>query len=299
MILRRIDLHSPKTSAVALHGIHPFGGAPHFDFVLRYNKDVILASMPKDAKEAEAGENLLGLGKSHQDEFVKDYKFKTVGPKDEQEIRNYFLTTHWKKLLQYCTDKSVSHAHGYVEINFDPKILELIADEALAKIGWTVEKVVPCIFEVHGEYRAKICYMFGNPETVFDIGWVYNPDVVIKPVEEDWKIPVKQASMSGRRRTASRVLVSHAYIHIEEYDCPVIIGGVTVKPGDLLAADRHGVVLIPGEISNQLADACKKAADAEMPVLEGCRKAIAEGKKVDLEELRQWRAEMASLRTLK
>lgn len=183
---RRIDLHSPKPNAVALHGLHPFGGAPHFDFVLRYNKDVVLAPMPKDAKEAEAGENLLGWGKSYQDDFVSQYKFKTVGPKDEQEIRNYFLTTHWKKILQHATDPTVSHSHGYVEINFDPKILELIANEALARIGWTVEKVVPCVFEVHGEYRAKICYMFGNPETVFDIGWVYNPDVVIKPVEEDW-----------------------------------------------------------------------------------------------------------------
>jgi len=98
---------------------------------------------------------------------------------------------------------------------------------------------------------------------------------------------------------ASRVLVSHAYIHIEDYNCPVTVGGITVNPGDLLAADRHGVVLIPKEIAPQLAEACKKAADAELPVLEGCRKAIAEGREVDLEELRQWRAEMARLRTAK
>ena len=72
-----------------------------------------------------------------------------------------------------------------------------------------------------------------------------------------------------------------------------------MNPSDLLAADRHGVVLIPNEIAPQLAAACKKAADAEMPVLEGCRKAIAEGREVDLEELKTWRAEMARLRAAK
>ena len=98
---------------------------------------------------------------------------------------------------------------------------------------------------------------------------------------------------------AKCLLVTHGYIHIEEYNCPVTIGGVTVNPSDLLAADRHGVVLIPSEIAPQLAAACKKAADAEMPVLEGCRKAIAEGREVDLEELKTWRAEMARLRAAK
>ncbi len=98
---------------------------------------------------------------------------------------------------------------------------------------------------------------------------------------------------------AKDLLVSHGYIHIEDYNCPVKIGGLEVKPGDLLAADRHGVVLIPNEIAGQLADACKKAADAEMPVLDYARRCIAEGKEVDLEELRKARAEMARLRTLK
>ncbi|MHC1758976.1 MAG: RraA family protein [Negativicutes bacterium] len=98
---------------------------------------------------------------------------------------------------------------------------------------------------------------------------------------------------------ASCILVTHAYIHVEEYDCPVKVGGLTINQDDLLAADRHGVVLIPGEIAHQLADACKRISDAELPVLDGCRKAFAEGREVNLKELEQWRAEMARLRVLK
>ncbi len=98
---------------------------------------------------------------------------------------------------------------------------------------------------------------------------------------------------------AKCLLVTHGYIHIEEYDCPVTFAGVTVKPGDLLAADVHGVVLIPNEIAHELGDACRKAAAAEMPVLDGCRKAIAEGKEVDLAALKEWRTQMAALRNAK
>lgn len=98
---------------------------------------------------------------------------------------------------------------------------------------------------------------------------------------------------------ASTLLVSHAYVHIEDYNCPVEVGGLTIQPGDLLAADRHGVVLIPGEVASHLAKACNLAGAAEMPVLEGCRRAIAEKREVDLNELRNWRKEMSLLRAVK
>jgi regulator of RNase E activity RraA len=96
---------------------------------------------------------------------------------------------------------------------------------------------------------------------------------------------------------ASCVLVSHAYVHIEDYDCPVNIGGLTVRPGDLLHADKHGVILIPHEIAPALAEACRKAQWAEEPVIHGCRERFVTG--VSLEELKAWRQEMARRRTAK
>ncbi len=41
------------------------------------------------------------------------------------------------------------------------------------------------------------------------------------------------------------VLVSHANVHIEAAACPVTVGGLVVRPGDLLFADQHGALLIP------------------------------------------------------
>lgn len=59
---------------------------------------------------------------------------------------------------------------------------------------------------------------------------------------------------------ASCILVSHAYVHIEEIGAPVSIGGLTVRTGDLLHGDEHGVTSIPIEIARELPEA---AADVE------------------------------------
>ncbi|MGE4282516.1 MAG: RraA family protein [Clostridia bacterium] len=106
-----------------------------------------------------------------------------------------------------------------------------------------------------------------------------------------------EADKIGYKYFASCVLVSHAYIHIEDYDCAVNVGGVTVRPGDLLHADKHGVILIPREIAPELADACKKAQWSEEPVIQGCREKFKTG--ASIEEIKAWREEMARRRVAK
>mgnify|MGYP006298508077 CR=1 FL=1 len=95
---------------------------------------------------------------------------------------------------------------------------------------------------------------------------------------------------------ASCVLVSHGYIHVEAVGVPVTIDGLAVNPGDLLAADQHGVVSIPLEIANRLPAACAHAAAAERPVLDPCERLLKEGKLADVNDLVSWRKEMVKLR---
>ncbi len=91
---------------------------------------------------------------------------------------------------------------------------------------------------------------------------------------------------------SSCVLVSHAYIHLEEVDCPVEIGGMTVFPGDLIHADRHGAIVIPHEIAEELPEACRAAMYAEEPVIQNCREAFTSSRTVSIEDLMGWRKEM-------
>jgi regulator of RNase E activity RraA len=62
---------------------------------------------------------------------------------------------------------------------------------------------------------------------------------------------------------ARAVSVSHGYARVESVGEPVTVGGLTVLPGDLLHADKHGVLLIPAEIAAELPAAADRVIAAE------------------------------------
>jgi regulator of RNase E activity RraA len=92
------------------------------------------------------------------------------------------------------------------------------------------------------------------------------------------------------------IMVARAESHLTDRNCPVHICGMTINPGDLIHADRHGALVIPPEAAPKLAEACRRVSDAELFVLEPCRRAIKSGIKPTVEMLRQWRGEMAKHR---
>ncbi|MBY6118437.1 RraA family protein [Mameliella alba] len=66
---------------------------------------------------------------------------------------------------------------------------------------------------------------------------------------------------------AGSVGPSHGFVHVTELDTPVEIFGLTVNPGDLVHADRHGALVIPADIVGQIAAAIQKMQDTEHLVL--------------------------------
>ena len=46
---------------------------------------------------------------------------------------------------------------------------------------------------------------------------------------------------------------------------------MTIQPGDLLHADKHGVCVIPLEIADRVAEACAEVERLERPLLDACR----------------------------
>ncbi len=72
----------------------------------------------------------------------------------------------------------------------------------------------------------------------------------------------------GFHAFAGSVGVSHAYVHVEGSGEPVSVGGLEVRPGDLLQADQHGVIAIPPEIAAQLPDAIRQLEAREKGVIE-------------------------------
>lgn len=60
---------------------------------------------------------------------------------------------------------------------------------------------------------------------------------------------------------------SHGFVHVTDLGTPVTVFGLTVAPGDLIHADRHGAVVIPPDVVDQLAAAIHKMQQTEHLVL--------------------------------
>ncbi len=67
------------------------------------------------------------------------------------------------------------------------------------------------------------------------------------------------------------ITVSHAYVHLVEVGTPVRIGGLVVKPGDLIMGDKHGVISIPLEIARDVPKAAQLVEDWERRVINFCK----------------------------
>ena len=70
---------------------------------------------------------------------------------------------------------------------------------------------------------------------------------------------------------AKEVSVSHAYVHLVDIGIPVTIGGLTVKTGDLLHGDKHGVSHIPFELADRIPEMVQTIADYEAKTIGVCK----------------------------
>jgi len=75
----------------------------------------------------------------------------------------------------------------------------------------------------------------------------------------------------GMHLFAGNVADSHAYAHIFDVGASVTVGGMEVRPGDLLHGDRHGVLTVPTKIAGAIPAVAAKMQRAEKRVIDFCR----------------------------
>jgi 4-hydroxy-4-methyl-2-oxoglutarate aldolase len=92
---------------------------------------------------------------------------------------------------------------------------------------------------------------------------------------------IPAAEMAGFHLFAGSVSVSHAYVHIMEFGTPVVIGGLKIKPGDLLHGDLHGVQSIPLDLASKIPRAAAEIISKEQEII-----TICQSKDISLEKLR-------------
>ena len=74
----------------------------------------------------------------------------------------------------------------------------------------------------------------------------------------------------GFNAFAAAVLVSHANIHIVDVNVPITVGGLTVKPGDLVLGDQHGVTEVPKELVAEMPAAVARVEAKERTIIDLC-----------------------------
>jgi regulator of RNase E activity RraA len=77
---------------------------------------------------------------------------------------------------------------------------------------------------------------------------------------------------SGYPVVAGSIGPSHGFVHVQEIGTQVEIFGMTVSEGDLIHADRHGAVIIPSDVIENLENAVKKLLSTEHLILEPARR---------------------------
>jgi 4-hydroxy-4-methyl-2-oxoglutarate aldolase len=103
-----------------------------------------------------------------------------------------------------------------------------------------------------GEVHARICMALGC------VAYVTNGAVrdlgAIEPL--------------GFQLFAGSAAVSHAYAHIVDFGGPIEIGGLGIKPGDILHGDRHGILSVPSHLVAKLPSMAEEIQAEEKELLD-------------------------------
>ena len=91
---------------------------------------------------------------------------------------------------------------------------------------------------------------------------------------------------------AGSIGVSHGFVHVVEIGTPVEIMGLSVEQDELIHADRHGALVIPGDVMPGLKSAIEKVVSNETIVLEPARSGD-----FDIEKLEEVWAKFEAART--
>ena len=75
----------------------------------------------------------------------------------------------------------------------------------------------------------------------------------------------------GFQLFAGNVAVSHAYAHIFDLGASITVGGMEVRPGDLLHGDQHGLLTIPAEVAGAIPAVAAGIQREEQKVINFCR----------------------------
>ncbi len=219
-LLRRINKIRPCPGIMALHGIEP-EGLVHFDIHWIYKKDAGLGP----AHGVERDSNLLLWNRHYIDAFYRGFPFRTAGADEEDALSRYFRGEHWQEGLEIIQRDDVPPLHINVETSVHPDDIGRAGMEALNEKGWQIDYFCPNVFLMHGEYTGKVVFMGREPEKVFDIGWRYDAEAIIKPTTTTWMFPERVGYDVMTSQQFDEELSQNEYVTLTADEIEAAFGG--------------------------------------------------------------------------
>lgn len=116
-----------------------------------------------------------------------------------------------------------------------------------------------------GDWRGPVC-IWGEVAATLYTALGCTAGVTNGPVRD-----IDEMEAIGFQTFAAGPGVGGGFVDVLETGEPVRIGEVTIKPGDLLHGDRHGMVKVPLHLVDQLPEAIRAHEEVERRVMDVCR----------------------------
>ena len=113
------------------------------------------------------------------------------------------------------------------------------------------------VFDAGGDTRSAVSGEITTVRFLARGGTGLVVDGALRDVPEIAGMPLQVYQRRGQAAAVRPNLMS------VDYQVPVRIGNVTVRPGDLLLGERHGILVIPAALAEEVADAALSKEDLE------------------------------------
>jgi hypothetical protein len=217
---RKIDHMAPRHGMGCLHGVEA-KGKPHFDFNWFFKPDVGLRA----CDGGESGCNLLIWNRWYINQFCRQFPFREPGPAEEKAAEAYFKSDHFLKGLDFPVKVTTNHMHINVRTSLHPDVIQRHAEMALAKLGWKIYYTCPNVYLVQGKYQGKLVFMCQKPEVVWDIGWRFDPNVVLEPALEKWILDATPGYDVWTSDMLAEVM-AHDYVRLTEAEVAEVLAAL-------------------------------------------------------------------------
>jgi 4-hydroxy-4-methyl-2-oxoglutarate aldolase len=96
----------------------------------------------------------------------------------------------------------------------------------------------------------------------------------------------------GLQVFAGNVAVSHGYSNVFDFGCPVTVGGLSIRPGELLHGDRHGLLTVPAQVAHEIPGVAVRLQQEEQRIIDFCgsKEFSVAGLRQIMERSREWQS---------